>query len=661
MSRRRISFKLAISFATIVASFVAVAAVVLLSMSVIQTKWDTTNRAQDVLETTDDLTKTMLDLSGQIRGFMLTQDPAFAVAAAADQGRAKLDITALKRFPMTPEQRERLTPMAQAVEAELGEASQLVTRVSAEPTAPAGTVAGVRGRVNRHELEAFKAAAARFQDAVVESRSMAERRAAIDKAIATARWALFVGVGLVVLYCILLACGLARRVAVPFRRLSAAMAEVAVTKNFSIVPVVHASDELGRLAKTFNTLVGELRTYDAQLKTAAADAEAASEAKSQFLAHMSHEIRTPLNGMLGMAQVMAINPLEPAQKERLDVIQNSGAALLTILNDLLDVSKIEAGKIELEDLPFEIEEVADGAYSAFTGVANAGGTSLSLSIDPEAEGRWQGDAVRIRQILYNLISNALKFTRDGSVDIRVGATPSADGGKMLVMTVADTGIGIAPEALPKLFDKFVQADTTITRRFGGTGLGLSISRSMVELMQGTVEIESELGKGTTFRIVLPLPWLGPSIAAASQPAAADAADGKPEGLRVLAADDNATNQLVLRTILNALGIDPVIVADGRQAVEAWAEGRFDVILMDIQMPVMDGIAAMQEIRKREGEKKLTPTPIIALSANAMKHQVAECLAAGMDGHLAKPIQMDKLYELLMTIHSNIPEQIANVA
>ena len=444
----------------------------------------------------------------------------------------------------------------------------------------------------------------------------------------------------------------------PLESLERAMAKVSETKDFSVVVEATSNDELGRLTGDFNDLLAELGAYDAHLKRALQEltlakdaAEEANVLKSQFLANMSHEVRTPLNGVLGMAQVMAMNPLSEAQKDRLDVIQKSGANLLSVLNDLLDLSKIEAGRMELEHAPFDIEEVASGAYSTFTSIANASGVSFSLVIAPEAAGRWRGDSVRVRQVLYNLISNALKFTSEGQVQVRIDAAPSKTG-KVLSISVADTGIGIAPEVLPRLFEKFIQADNTMTRRFGGTGLGLTICRHMVELMGGKITVDSKLGEGTVFHVRLPLPWLGPIIVIPSPPAVSDtdeSPDGGLKGMRILAAEDNATNQLVLKTVLYSLGIEPVIVEDGHLALEVWSNERFDLILMDIQMPQMDGVAATREIRRREAESGAARTPIVALSANAMKHQVVEYVAAGMDSHLGKPIQIDKLYATLLAV------------
>ena len=369
-------------------------------------------------------------------------------------------------------------------------------------------------------------------------------------------------------------------------------------------------------------------------------AESANAAKSTFLATMSHEIRTPLNGVLGMAQAMASDKLSERQRDRLSVVHQSGEALLAILNDVLDLSKIEAGKLELETLEFELADVARGAYSAFTALANKKGLSFALDIE-HARGRYLGDPTRLRQILYNLISNALKFTEQG--EIRVKAVRHGD---VLEICVTDTGVGIAPESLGKLFTKFDQLDSSTTRRFGGTGLGLSISRELATLMSGDIDVESELGRGSRFILRLPLPFVGAEKVVAAPLGAAARASLASMTLRVLAAEDNAVNRLVLKTLLHQLGVDPTVVVNGAEAVEAWATGDWDVILMDIQMPVLDGQGATAQIRDREGQTGRRRTPIVALTANAMSHQVAQYLACGMDGFVSKPIQAADLFAAL---------------
>jgi signal transduction histidine kinase/AmiR/NasT family two-component response regulator len=374
-----------------------------------------------------------------------------------------------------------------------------------------------------------------------------------------------------------------------------------------------------------------------RLRAAQKRAEAASAAKSTFLATMSHEIRTPLNGVLGMAQAMEADGLPDHQRERLGVIRQSGESLLAILNDVLDLSKIEAGKLELERVEFDLADIARGAHSTFTAMANNKGLAFSLDIGP-ARGRYLGDPVRLRQILSNLISNALKFTEEG--EIRVSAR-YADG--VLSIAVADTGIGISPGNVGKLFTKFDQLDSSTTRRFGGTGLGLSICDELAQLMGGAIGVESELGGGSCFTLEFPLPRLGDGR---TEPLEEAVEERQAVSLRVLAAEDNEINQLVLKTLLHQMGVDAVIVDNGQALVEAWETGVWDVILMDIQMPVMDGVTAAALIRQKEHASGRLRTRIIALSANAMAHQVSQYLAAGMDGHVAKPIEAAALYNAL---------------
>ncbi|MFC3078150.1 ATP-binding protein [Phenylobacterium terrae] len=380
-----------------------------------------------------------------------------------------------------------------------------------------------------------------------------------------------------------------------------------------------------------------------QLMKAKEEAEAANRAKSTFLATMSHEIRTPLNGVLGMAQAMAADDLAPAQRARLDVIRQSGEALLAILNDVLDLSKIEAGKLDLEQAEFDIGEVAQGAHAAFDAVARSKGLAFALEIDERARGVYRGDPVRVRQILFNLVSNALKFTEKGEVAVRVGRTRRG-----LKLTVRDSGIGIDPDRLSKLFQKFEQADASTTRRFGGTGLGLSICRELAELMGGSISVKSRPGQGAAFSVTLPLARVRDSGPAEPAPTEAAPAEESPP-LRILAAEDNPVNQLVLTTLLGQAGVQPHIVGTGRQAVEAWEVGDWDAILMDVQMPEMDGPTATGVIRRREAETGRARTPILALTANAMSHQEAEYLACGMDAVVAKPIQVERLFAALRQV------------
>jgi PAS domain S-box-containing protein len=386
--------------------------------------------------------------------------------------------------------------------------------------------------------------------------------------------------------------------------------------------------------------ITERKLAELELAAAHEAANAANHAKSNFLANMSHEIRTPLNGVLGLAQVMALDELPPAQRERLTVIRQSGEALLELLNDTLDLAKIEAGKFELDEVEFSLSDLARGVHGLFSPAAERKGLSFDFVVDEPARGRYLGDRLRIRQILNNLVSNALKFTETGSVLVQAGIE-----GPDLNFVVRDTGPGMSEAVAESLFQKFVQADASTARNFGGTGLGLAICRDLTDLMGGRVSVRSLPGAGSVFCVSLPLARIGGE----ADHQLAGEAEEMPLVLQegaVLLAEDNKTNQLVVKSLLAHIGVSPVAVDDGEAAIAAWASGNWDLILMDVQMPRLDGVAATREIRRREANEGRPRTPIVALTANAMAHQRDTYFAAGMDAVLSKPLNATELLTMV---------------
>ena len=429
-------------------------------------------------------------------------------------------------------------------------------------------------------------------------------------------------------------------------------AEVPYAYNGSEQYVLLAVAQQVSVAVENHRLFEEIQHRAAELAKAKEAAEVATQAKSTFLSQMTHELRTPMNGVLGMATLLSDTELSDDQQEMLSTIRSSGDTLLTIMNDILDFSKIEANKLELELVPFDLESCIKQVLDLVRAKASSKGLSLSYRL---ADGVPQGlvqDVTRVRQVLTNLVGNAIKFTETGGVDIIVDASLEASGGDStcyrLHVEVKDTGIGIPEDRLDRLFASFSQVDASTTRKYGGTGLGLAISKRLCELMGGTIWVESKAGLGSTFHFIIVAQKAVLQPSRSTQPSSSfDPQLAVKKPLQILMAEDNIVNQKVALAMLKKCGYTADVVTNGLEAIEALERRRYDVVLMDMKMPVMDGITATQRIREIMPRERL-PT-IIALTADAMEQQRKACLEAGMDDFVSKPIRIQELVEALQRV------------
>lgn len=416
-------------------------------------------------------------------------------------------------------------------------------------------------------------------------------------------------------------------------------------------------DEIQHLGESFNRMIEDLSASQAEiqqhrelleerirqrtedLEKATRTALASSQAKSEFLANMSHELRTPMNGLLGMLDVVLDSNLDAEQKEQLEIAQRSAYSLLALLNDILDLSKIEAGKMMIERIPFNVRGVLDDCVRSFQARASQKGITLHFEVAPGAPSDIMGDPLRIRQMAANLLSNAVKFTDRGWVSLRLSATTAA-GGPAMEIEVSDTGAGIDSDKIATIFDKFTQADGSITRKYGGTGLGLAIIKRLAELQSGSVHVESKAGRGSTFTVKLPLETVTGTVATPDSGVAAAPVATELSAARLLLVEDNLVNQKVVMAILRKKGYRLEVAANGREALaklEASVRSgqQYNLVLMDVQMPVLDGLETTRVIRRDSNWNDL---PIIAMTAHAMNGDRERCIQAGMDSYISKPVQ-----------------------
>ncbi|HZZ91193.1 MAG TPA: ATP-binding protein [Usitatibacter sp.] len=479
---------------------------------------------------------------------------------------------------------------------------------------------------------------------------------------------------------------LQRGITGPIIHIAALARHVVDRRDYAVRVRRTTDDEIGTLAEAFNEMLSEIQrrtdalvTSNAEIQRLNKDLEqrviertaeleesnlqlkTASQAKSTFLSMMSHEIRTPMNGVLGMLELLSLSDLDVHQRTTLNIVRDSGRSLLRIIDDILDFSKIEAGKLEVAPEVASVAKMVARVAAIYSGNASSKALTLKSHCDPRISPAVLVDPLRLQQILNNLVSNAIKFTQEGFVEIKAELVERREETDLVRFSVTDTGIGISGDSRAALFQPFTQGGSEVTRMFGGTGLGLSIGKRLAEMMGGAISVASELGEGTTVSVLLPLPIADPALLPAdtdlggevtadtvlARRAAPSIEEAQAEGTLVLVVDDHPVNRLVLRRQVTALGYASEEAEDGREALEKWRSGRFPLVITDCNMPGMDGYALTRAIREAEGKSVAArSTVVIACTANALKGEAENCFAAGMNDYIAKPVQLPKLMEKL---------------
>ena len=647
--------KMVVAFCIVLAAIVGMGGVLHLNMRALERADGEMARANRALSAVEAARFNLSRQENSLRGYLLTGEPYYILRIVTlHQPNFRKAVNDLERLSEDdPAALARVARLRSAFEAWRRDGAEKALALAIDPATRPQALAMI-GEASRAD-RLMGATEDALQAIEVAGRAALAQNAALHvSATRAANLALIFGIAIAAAIAALMGLALVRTMAAPVVALTEAMRKLAAGDHGVAIPARDRQDEVGQMAEAMATfqaaaiakaaLEAEAEARRMETFALAQRAEAANRAKSEFLATMTHELRTPLNGILGMAQVMSREPLAEAQRARLDTITESGRALLSVINDILDISKIEAGRLEIRPAPFDLGKFADDLEALYRPLAAEKGLAFVMETHSRARDWFVSDAERLRQLASNLISNALKFTDRGEVRVTLDVV---DG--RLTFAVADTGVGVPADRQHSLFERFVQVDASATRRHGGSGLGLAICKELVGLFGGTIGFTSTEGAGSRFSFDLPMETVAKPAGAPGPDAVGDLSAAQDEAVaRVLVVDDNAVNRTVLLALLQQVGIDAHGVIDGAEALQAWEREDWHAILMDIHMPVMDGVTATLRIRERERELGRRRTPIIAVTASALAHETEAYAAAGMDDCVPKPIDAVAIVAALQT-------------